>query len=67
MNRCPAHGKAMCQTCSRIAVYHISKDVGEPPQCDSCEYWGETGMHWDTCPNRIRGDIVLHPQFGGRW
>lgn len=48
--RCPAHGEAACPTCSQ--------NVGGT--CDQCEHYGETGMHWDTCPNRIRG-LVTSP------
>lgn len=40
--RCPAHGKERCALCS----------LNGP--CDSCSYYDATGMHWDTCPNRVR-------------
>lgn len=45
---CPAHGARYCRRCHR-----------NPSTCDDsydmgCGYWSETGMHWDTCPNRIR-------------
>jgi len=45
---CSAHGEKACELCSL-----------NPGSCatDSwqCEMWRDTGMHWDTCPNRIRG------------
>lgn len=45
---CSAHGAMACELCSL-----------NPGSCATeaweCEMWRETGMHWDTCPNRIRG------------
>lgn len=45
---CSAHGEMACDLCSL-----------NPGSCatDSwqCTTYRETGMHWDTCPNRIRG------------
>ena len=46
--RCPAHGARFCAACHR-----------NPGDCrdgtgGGCGYWSATGMHWDTCPNRIR-------------
>lgn len=47
--RCPAHGRAACDRCSL-----------NPAGCDEhgpakgCDYYSTTGMHWDTCPNRVR-------------
>lgn len=44
---CPAHGTRYCVACSR-----------NPGDCmhnlGSCGYWSATGMHWDTCRNRVR-------------
>jgi hypothetical protein len=44
---CPAHGSRFCAHCAR-----------NPSDCagadGSCGYWFKTGMHWDTCPNRVR-------------
>ncbi len=45
--KCPAHGRHFCQPCH-----------ANPGSCTSdmggCGYWSATGMHWDTCPNRMR-------------
>lgn len=45
--RCPAHGDAYCRSCA-----------ANPGSCGGhdgeCGYWFKTGMHWDTCPNRVR-------------
>jgi hypothetical protein len=41
--RCPAHGVARCALCSLNG-----------PVCTECTYYAETGMHWDTCINRMR-------------
>lgn len=46
--KCPAHGRRYCRPCSR----NPGSCVGER---GGCGYWSATGMHWDTCPNRIRG------------
>ncbi|MBO2461596.1 hypothetical protein [Actinomadura violacea] len=43
---CPAHGDRYCQSCH--ANPGTCADGGE------CSYWAATGMHWDTCANRIR-------------
>lgn len=40
--RCSAHGDAACDLCS----------LNGP--CDECVTYDEYGMHWDTCPNRVR-------------
>lgn len=40
---CSAHGEKACELCSL-----------NPGGCQ-CDMYGETGMHWDTCPGRIRG------------
>lgn len=45
---CSAHGCGPCDLCSLNPA-----DCAEPN--GSCGYYRETGMHWDTCPNRIRG------------
>lgn len=41
---CPAHGRANCEACSQNP---------DPSRCQ-CGYFEATGMHWDTCPGRIR-------------
>ena len=47
--KCPAHGKTFCYAC------HRNPSTCADPDRPSCGYWLATGMHWDTCPNRIRG------------
>lgn len=61
--RCPAHGQERCILCSRIGSAYVIDENSERPECCGCEFWGETGMHWDTCPCRIHGDILIHPMF----
>lgn len=43
--RCPAHGRSQCKACSQNPYPHLC----------GCSYFGETGMHWDTCAGRVRG------------
>lgn len=45
--RCSAHGDNACLMCARNPGDCVT-DVG------SCGMYVSTGMHWDTCPNRIR-------------
>jgi hypothetical protein len=40
--QCMAHGKALCVSCAR------SNGLCQ------CSVFDDTGMHWDTCPGRIR-------------
>jgi hypothetical protein len=63
--RCPAHGKERCICCSRIGAAYLVEEPedGPAPGCCGCDYWGETGMHWDTCPCRIHGEVLIHPMF----
>lgn len=61
--RCAAHGRERCILCSRIGSAYIVDEDSEHPKCCGCEHWGETGMHWDSCPCRIHGDILIHPMF----
>lgn len=44
---CPAHGEPGCDLCS-LNPGLCEEGIGE------CDYYRDTGMHWDTCPNRIR-------------
>lgn len=45
---CPAHGARYCGDCHA--------NPGDCVEADGqCSYWAATGMHWDTCPNRVRG------------
>lgn len=65
--RCPAHGDERCEYCSRITAEYL---IDDGPACRACDYWGETGMHWDTCAGRLRGPIttsekVQHEPFDG--
>ncbi|MFB7596926.1 hypothetical protein [Streptomyces sp. NPDC056160] len=49
--RCSAHAAERCALCHR-----------NPNSCTSylggCGTWSDTGMHWDTCPNRVSGLLV---------
>lgn len=45
---CPAHGSQQCTLCHRNPG-SCANDYG------ACGFWLSTGMHWDTCPNRMRG------------
>jgi hypothetical protein len=51
-SKCPAHGDPLCIQCARNA----GECGGEPVEGThpGCSFYGATGMHWDTCPNRIR-------------
>lgn len=40
--RCSAHGQQLCVKCARNGP------------CEECSIYAESGMHWDTCANRIR-------------
>lgn len=53
--RCVAHGNEACEDCSRILTRDF--DGGE---CRHCSTYGETGMHWDTCQGRIRGQVFAN-------
>src|SRR5688500_15585567 len=44
--KCVAHGTPLCVHCARNPGSCVKPDGG-------CSMWSETGMHWDTCPNRI--------------
>lgn len=54
---CPAHGDRYCALCARNPADCAEGDSG------GCGYWLAYGMHWDTCPNRVRGP--LHPRPAG--
>lgn len=47
---CPAHGARYCRPCRRNPG-----NCAHATEVGGCGYWFATGMHWDTCPNRIRG------------
>jgi hypothetical protein len=46
--KCSAHGDRMCGQCAQNP-----STCAEPD--GQCGTWLSTGMHWDTCPNRVRG------------
>lgn len=46
-SRCAAHGDALCVSCARNPGSCVSEMGG-------CSIYSVSGMHWDTCPNRIR-------------
>lgn len=46
--KCSAHGDRMCGQCAQNP-----STCAEPD--GQCGTWLTTGMHWDTCPNRVRG------------
>ena len=45
--KCSAHGDNACWRCARNPGNCVA-------ETGSCSMYSETGMHWDTCPNRIR-------------
>jgi hypothetical protein len=54
--RCMAHGRTVAEH-----VNGYEHDCTEPPahagragQCPDCAWWEDTGMHWDSCPQRGR-------------
>jgi hypothetical protein len=44
--RCSAHGASYCLACHR--------NPSSPRRCGQCYSYDGTGMHGDTCANRIR-------------
>lgn len=53
-DRCVAHGQSLCVLCARNPDSCVEPTGG-------CSIWSETGMHWDTCPNRIRTPLEDTP------
>lgn len=49
--RCTAHGRNLCVSCARNPG-----DCAENEVQSGCSVYAGTGMHWDTCPNRLRDD-----------
>lgn len=45
--KCVAHGNRVCALC-HANPGDCTADLG------GCGMWRSTGMHWDTCPNRVR-------------
>lgn len=50
-SKCPAHGDPLCVACARNPSYCTEmQNAGQ----GGCGFYSTSGMHWDTCPNRIR-------------
>lgn len=47
--KCTAHGTERCERCHRNP-----STCAKDGRSSGCSVYAETGMHWDTCPNRIR-------------
>lgn len=45
--KCSAHGQSLCVMCARNPG-----SCGDSSDTGACSVYAETGMHWDTCPNR---------------
>lgn len=54
-SRCSAHGQSLCVLCAR------NPDSCAGGESAGCGMWAETGMHWDTYPNRVRGPLEETP------
>jgi hypothetical protein len=50
--RCSAHGQSLCIKCARNPSTCTLREDGD--YSNGCGHYSTTGMHWDTCPNRIR-------------
>lgn len=58
--RCSAHGQSLCVLCARNPG--SCADGGESVgAARGCGMWAATGMHWDTCPNRMSGPLEQTP------
>lgn len=49
--RCSAHGDQQCTWCAQTVPGGLNDDG----TCQGCDVYAEAGMHWDTCPYRVRG------------
>lgn len=47
---CSAHGTVACEGCSRS---RRASSVDENDNCRECASYKRTGMHYDSCPERI--------------
>ena len=47
---CPAHGDAACAACAATVPAGLDGCGG----CTGCDFYDLSGMHWDTCSNRVR-------------
>jgi hypothetical protein len=56
---CPAHGVVGCRMCARNPS---TCATGARMVDRGCEYYAEAGVHWDTCSNRDRSDLVDVPE-----
>lgn len=52
--KCSAHGDPLCTRCARNPSTCAPDDDGDERHGSGCGVYSSTGMHWDTCPNRIR-------------
>lgn len=52
--RCPAHGNVACKRCARNGQPCLDSPA------NGCGFYSETGMHWDTCPQRDRSPLHVH-------
>jgi hypothetical protein len=52
--KCVAHGRSLCVACARNPG-----DCANEYGPNSCSVYGSTGMHWDTCPNRVRDESIF--------
>jgi len=50
--KCVAHGKKVCSLCTLNPSTCGSGQAGIQVGCGT---YASTGMHWDTCPNRVTG------------
>lgn len=55
--RCPAHGQPRCAHCHRNPSTCAPTGRGETRSHDGCDFYAATGMHWDTCANRVIGPL----------
>ncbi len=52
--RCVHHGVEACPACSANPG-----SCGDPDAVQvGCGHYAATGMHWDTCPNRVDGEVT---------
>lgn len=62
--RCSAHGHRECEECHRNPANCKLPPIDVNYATIGCGQYSATGMHWDTCPNRIRGPLTdQHPKL----
>jgi hypothetical protein len=47
VSKCSAHGRIACALCHRNPSNCVTAYGG-------CAVYAEDGVHWDSCPNRVR-------------